>query len=491
MQSLTKILQHKGSSTTVPFFLGKDKVYRKNITPIPFVDKFDKSTVCNVGAATSDDIKEAIARATKAESAMAQMPSYERKEILLYVAEQIRIHTEEIATILVAEVGKTITDARGEVGRAVDTFTIAAEEAVRRHGDFQQLDLSKRNAGLTSIVNRFPVGVVSMITPFNFPINLAAHKIAPAIAVGCPFVLKPSSRTPFSVLILGEFLEKTSLPDGAFSILPCHMEDAHLFSTDDRIKMISFTGSAAVGWQLKSQSGKKKVALELGGNASCVVDADADLEYAVGRVVFGAFYGNGQSCISVQHVHVHDSIYDKFTEMLLQKTKALVMGNPYNEKTFLGPMIDVSESTRLCTWVAEAVSKGAKVLIGGKRDDAFMHATILEDVPGDANLSCQEAFGPICVLHKFSDFKQVCNTINKSIYGLQAGVFTKDINKAFYAFNNLHVGGVVINEVPSARVDSMPYGGIKDSGFGREGIKYAMEEMTEMKVMLMKNMGQL
>jgi acyl-CoA reductase-like NAD-dependent aldehyde dehydrogenase len=490
MQSLTKILQNKGSSTQVPFYLGKEKVFRNNIPSIPFIDKYNKSTVCNVGAASSDDIKAAIAKAVKAEPAMAQMPSYERKEILLYVADQIRIHSEEIATILVAEVGKTITDARGEVGRAVDTFTIAAEEAVRRNGDFQQLDLSKRNAGLSSIVSRFPVGLVSMITPFNFPINLAAHKIAPAIAVGCPFILKPSARTPLSALILGEFLEKTSLPDGAFSILPCHLEDAHLFSTDERIKMISFTGSAAVGWQLKSQSGKKKVALELGGNASCVVDQDADLDYAVGRVVFGAFYGNGQSCISVQHVHVHESIYDQFSKLLVQKASALVMGDPYSEKTFLGPMIDESESKRLCKWVDEAVNKGGKILLGGKRDAAFMEATILENVSADTQLSCQEAFGPICVLHKFSDFKQVCNTINESVYGLQAGIFTKDINKAFYAFNNLHVGGVVINEVPSARVDSMPYGGIKDSGFGREGIKYAMEEMSEMKVMLMKNMGQ-
>jgi len=423
---------------------------------------------------------------------LSKISSYERKEILLSVADQIRKNQEDIASILVAEIGKTITDARGEVGRAIDTFTIAAEESVRKSGEYTHLDISKRNVGLTSIVDKFPIGVVSMIVPFNFPINLAAHKIAPAIAVGCPFILKPSNRTPYSALIFGEFLSNTSLPDGSFSILPCQLEDAPIFSIDERIKMVSFTGSAQVGWKLKNEAGKKKVALELGGNASCVVDEDSDLEYAVNRVIFGAFYSNGQSCISVQHVHIHEKIYNSFTDALVNKANKLIVGNPYDEKTFLGPMIDVSESKRLEVWIKEAINKGAKILVGGVRDNAFMSATILENVSRDTQLYCQEAFGPICILHKFSNFKEVCDKINnESIYGLQAGIFTKDINKAFYAYENLHVGGVVINDVPSARVDSMPYGGIKESGFGREGIKYAMDEMTEFKIMLMKNISKL
>lgn len=488
--SFVSILRHKNANTLVPFYSGKEKVYNPKST-VPFIDKYHKTTVCEVSAASSIDIKNSLAKAESVQETMAKLPSYEKKEILLSVADQIRRNQENIAEILVAEIGKTITDARGEVGRAVDTFTIAAEESVRRDGEYNDLEISKRNAGLTSIIKKFPIGIVSMITPFNFPINLAAHKIAPAIAVGCPFILKPSNRTPYSALILGEFLANTGLPDGAFSILPCHLEDAPIFSTDERIKMISFTGSAQVGWKLKNESGKKKVSLELGGNASCIVDEDADLDYAVSRVAWGAFYGNGQSCISVQHIHVHERVYDAFKKALVEKAHQIVMGDPYNEKTFLGPMIDESESTRLEHWVNEAVSRGGKILSGGKKQAAFMPATILEDVPEDTQLTCQEAFGPICTIHKFTDFKQVCQTVNGGIYGLQAGIFTKDINKAFYAFENLHVGGVVINEVPSARVDSMPYGGIKDSGFGREGIKYAMDDMSEIKVLLMKNLGKL
>jgi len=333
---------------------------------------------------------------------------------------------------------------------------------------------------------RVPIGPCSFISPFNFPLNLAGHKIAPAIAVGCPFVLKPASATPIGALLIGEVLAETNLPQGAFSILPCRRDGADLFTTDERLKLLSFTGSPDVGWELKKKAGKKKVVLELGGNAFCIVDEDTDLNDCVQRMIIGAFYQSGQSCISVQNILVHERIYERFKEMLIEETKKLKMGDPKNEGTFIGPMISESEARRLHGWIKSAVDRGAKILCGGGLEGTMMQATLLENVPMDQNLFFKEAFGPVANLFKFSDFEDAVQMVNRSEYGLQAGVFTRDIHRAMKAWDRLEVGGVLINEIPSWRVDHMPYGGVKESGFGREGIRFAMEDMTEIRLMVIR-----
>ena len=331
-----------------------------------------------------------------------------------------------------------------------------------------------------------PIGPCSFISPFNFPLNLAAHKIAPAIAVGCPFVMKPASRTPLGAIIMGEVLAETDLPAGAFSILPASRDGADLFTEDDRLKLLSFTGSPDVGWALKAKAGKKKVVLELGGNAAVIIDHDADLDDALERVTFGAFYQSGQSCIGVQRIIIHEKIYDRFRDMLVAKAKTLKCGNPHDRETFIGPMIDVKEASRLDGWVQEAIASGANLLCGGNREGAMLDATLLENVPRTAKAFTEEAFGPIALLSKFSDFNAALDEVNDSKFGLQAGIFTRDLFKALDAWDRLDVGGVVINDVPSYRVDNMPYGGVKDSGLGREGVRFAMEDMTEIRNLVIR-----
>jgi acyl-CoA reductase-like NAD-dependent aldehyde dehydrogenase len=336
---------------------------------------------------------------------------------------------------------------------------------------------------------RVPLGPCSFISPFNFPLNLAAHKVAPAIAAGCPFVLKPASLTPVGALLIGEVLAETDLPRGAFSILPARRDGADLFTTDERLKLLSFTGSPAVGWDLKARAGKKKVVLELGGNAAVVVDADADLEDAVARIAFGAFYQSGQSCISVQRILVHEDVYARFRERLVAATAALRMGDPKDPECRIGPMISESEAARLEGWIRAAVAAGGRVLCGGKRDGVMHEATLLEDVPREQPIVCQEAFGPVAVLSRFRDFEAALAEVNEGDFGLQAGVFTRDLYKAQRAWDALEVGGVVIGDVPSWRVDHMPYGGVKDSGLGREGVRFAIEDMTEVRMLVVRTPG--
>ncbi len=331
-----------------------------------------------------------------------------------------------------------------------------------------------------------PIGACSFISPFNFPLNLAAHKVAPALAVGCPFVLKPASRTPLGAIIIGEVLAETDLPPGAFSILPARRDGADLFTTDPRLKLLSFTGSPAVGWDLKARAGKKKVTLELGGNAAVIVDRDADLADAIARVVFGAFYQSGQSCIGVQRIIVHAEVYAAFRDRLVAATKALVAGNPLDEDTFIGPMIDMGEADRLAGWIDAAVAAGATLLCGGQREGAMLAATLLEGVPRSTDLYAQEAFGPVAILSSFTRFDDALAEVNDSAFGLQAGVFTRDLFSMMKAWDVLDVGGVVINDVPSYRVDNMPYGGVKDSGLGREGARFAMEDMTEIRNLVIR-----
>lgn len=449
-------------------------------------DKYTGAVAFRVAQADAATISEGIAGAVRAAEPMARMASYERQAVLDHCVRRFRERFDELAFALCVEAGKPIKDAEGEVTRLIDTFRIAAEESVRMTGEVQPLDISPRAKGYQGMWKRVPIGPCSFISPFNFPLNLAAHKIAPAIAVGCPFVMKPASRTPLGAIIMGEILAETDLPEGAFSILPAHRDGADLFTEDDRLKLLSFTGSPDVGWALKAKSGKKKVVLELGGNAAVIVDHDADLDDALERIIFGAFYQSGQSCIGVQRIIIHESIYERFRDMLVARAAGLVAGDPKDRATFIGPMISEGEARRLDGWIQQAIEGGARLLCGGKREGAMLEATLLENVDPSAAAYREEAFGPLALLSRFSDFGAALEEVNDSKFGLQAGIFTRDLFKMFDAWDRLDVGGVVINDVPSYRVDNMPYGGVKDSGLGREGIRFAMEDMTEIRNLVVR-----
>jgi acyl-CoA reductase-like NAD-dependent aldehyde dehydrogenase len=467
-----------------PYYLGNEPV-----TPnrdLAVTDKFTGEVATHVPLADAAAIERGIELAVGATEAMRALGAYERQAILNHCVARFTERAEELAMALCIEAGKPIKDSRGEATRLVDTFRVAAEESVRITGEVMPMDISARAKGYTGMWKRVPIGPCSFISPFNFPLNLAAHKVAPAIAAGCPFVLKPASLTPIGALIIGEVLAETNLPRGAFSILPAHREGAGLFTTDDRLKLLSFTGSPDVGWALKAKAGKKKVVLELGGNAAVIVDRDADLEDAVARIIIGAFYQSGQSCIGVQRVIAHEEIYAALRDQLVAATLKLQMGDPKDEQTFIGPMISEAEASRLDAWIQQAVSAGGRLLCGGKRDGAMLEATLLEDVPKDQTLVCKEAFGPVAVLSSFRDFDAALAEVNDSDFGLQAGLFTRDLYKAQKAWDTLEVGGVVIGDVPSWRVDHMPYGGVKDSGLGREGIRFAIEDMTEIRLLVVR-----
>jgi acyl-CoA reductase-like NAD-dependent aldehyde dehydrogenase len=449
-------------------------------------DKYTGEVAFRVAQADAATIDEAIGRAAAAAAPMARLASYERQAVLQHCVERFRERSAELAYALCVEAGKPIRDAEGEVTRLIDTFRIAAEESVRLTGEVQPLDISPRARGYQGIWKRVPIGPCSFISPFNFPLNLAAHKIAPALAVGCPFVMKPASRTPLGAILMGEVLAETELPPGAFSILPTSRDGADLFTEDDRLKLLSFTGSPEVGWKLKARAGRKKVVLELGGNAAVVVDRDADLEDAVERIVFGAFYQSGQSCIGVQRIVIHADVYDALKERLVARTRRLVAGNPHDRETFIGPMISEGEAERLHGWVREAIDAGATLLCGGERNGAMLQATLLEDVDRRCRVYRDEAFGPVAILSRFTDFDAALDEVNDSKYGLQAGIFTRDLFRVLDAWDRLEVGGVVINDVPSYRVDNMPYGGVKESGLGREGVRFAMEDMTEIRNLVIR-----
>lgn len=467
-----------------PYYLANEPLLPN--TDLVVTDKFTHETVARVAMADTAAIDQGIAACVKAAEPLARMPPYERQAVLNHCVQRFTERFEELAMSLCLEAGKPINDSRGEVGRLIDTFRIAAEESVRMRGEIMNLEISPRAKGYQGMWKRVPIGPCSFISPFNFPLNLAAHKIAPALAVGCPFVLKPASRTPIGALIIGEILAETDLPQGAFSILPCSRDGADLFTTDDRLKLLSFTGSPTVGWNLKAKCGKKKVVLELGGNAACIVDADANIDDAVKRLVFGAFYQSGQSCIGVQRIIVHDSIYAELSEKLVTATQQLVAGDPKNEETFIGPMISENEAERLDSWIKQAVAAGATLLCGGKRTGAMLEATLLEGVSKDQAVCSQEAFGPVAVLSRFTKFEDALTEVNDSNFGLQAGIFTRDLYKMQQAWETLEVGGIVIGDVPSWRVDNMPYGGVKDSGLGREGVVFAMEDMTEIRNLVIR-----
>ena len=468
-----------------PLYLN-NKAVQPN-TDLEVIYKFTGEIAFRTALATPDVIDEAIAGAVRAAEPMARLASFEKRDVLAHCVTRFQERFDELAYALCVEAGKPIADSEGEVTRLIDTFRIAAEEATRNYGEVQPLDISARAKGYMGMWKRVPIGPCSFISPFNFPLNLAAHKIAPAIAMGCPFVMKPASLTPLGAIIMGEVLAECDiLPEGAFSILPATRDGADLFTTDERLKLLSFTGSPGVGWDLKAKAGKKKVVLELGGNAAVIVDKDADLDHALARIIFGAFYQSGHSCIVVQRSIIQADIYDEFRAMLVAKTKTLVAGDPKDRKTFIGPMISEKEAARLDGWIEEAVANGAKLLVGGKREGAMLEATLLEEVDRGAKVYREEAFGPLAILSKFTDWDEALAEINDSKFGLQAGLFTRDIHKVLDAWDHLDVGGIVVNDVSSYRVDNMPYGGVKDSGLGREGVRFAMEDMSEIRNLVIR-----
>jgi acyl-CoA reductase-like NAD-dependent aldehyde dehydrogenase len=472
---------------TYPLYLN-NKAAQPN-TDLVVTDKFTGEVAFRTALATPDVIDAAIAGAVRAAEPMAEMASFERQAVLDHCVKRFRERFDELAWALCVEAGKPIADSEGEVTRLIDTFRIAAEESTRNYGEIQPLDISPRAKGYMGMWRRVPIGPCSFISPFNFPLNLAAHKIAPAIAIGCPFVMKPASLTPLGAIIMGEVLAETDLPEGAFSILPATRDGADLFTTDERLKLLSFTGSPGVGWELKAKAGKKKVVLELGGNAAVVVDKDADLDHALARIIFGGYYQSGQSCIHVQRVIIHEDIYDTFRDMLAAKVRTLVSGDPKDRNTFIGPMISVKEAQRLKGWVDDAIGGGAKLLAGCACNGAMLEATLVEDCSRDTELYREEAFGPVVILSKFREWRDALDEVNDSKFGLQAGLFTRDLHKVMLAWDKLEVGGVVVNDVSSYRVDNMPYGGVKDSGLGREGVRFAMEDMSEIRNLVIRREG--
>lgn len=453
---------------------------------LPVEDKYHGHVVTRVARADSAALNQAISAAVEATAPMRRLAAWQRKAILLHLVRRCRERTDQLIEVLMMEAGKPRQFARGEVGRLIDTLQFSAEETTRITGQVLPLDVTERASGYRGMWQRVPVGPCAFITPWNFPLNLVAHKIGPAVACGCPFILKPASSTPVSALLLGEMLAETDLPTGAFSILPMRASDADALVEDERIKKLSFTGSAAVGWQLRDRARKKHVTLELGGNAAVVIDRDAHLNDAVARCVFGGYYQSGQSCISVQRILIHRTVYDEFRQMFVAAVQRLKTGDPRDEETFVGPIISENDAKRIEATVRQAVQRGARLLCGGKRDGRMIEPTVLEAVPRDADASCEEIFGPVTLLEPFDEFDEAVQAVNASRYGLQAGVFTRDIGRIQQAWDELQVGGVVINDVPSFRVDHMPYGGSKESGLGREGIRWAIESMTEVRLLVIR-----
>ena len=450
---------------------------------------YNDETVGVISAATPELLKLAVDKAEAGFQKTRTMSSAERSAVLGKIVVGIGQRIEELARTISLEAGKTIRDARTEVARSMNTFTIAAEEAKRFGGELMPLDLLPATKGRWGITRRFPIGVTLAISPFNFPLNLIAHKVAPAIAVGNPFIIKPSSATPITALKLSEIILEAGWPEEAISVTPCKGAVTESILKDPRLKKLSFTGSPEVGWRLKSLCGKMKITLELGGNAAVIVDEPASLEYAVNRCVLGAFSNAGQICISIQRIIIRSSLYDKFVEMFVSLARNLKMGDQLQETTDLGPMIDLASAEKAEFWVKQAVENGAEIIMGGQRNGTMFPPTILANVPRTQPAYCNEIFAPVALLSRYDDFDDALAEVNDSKYGLQAGVFTNDWKKAWKAFETLEVGGVIIGDIPTFRIDHMPYGGVKESGFGREGLRYAMEEMSELRLLTLNPEG--
>ncbi len=465
------------SSETVPIFLAGEFV--RAGTPLEVRDPATGDLVATTWQAGPQELETATAAAVEAFAATRRLASFERRDALAHVAARIDQDAGELAELLSRESGKPIRDAKGEVARGALTFRTAAEEALRINGEWLPLDWSAANRGRSGIVRRYPIGPVAGISPFNFPLNLAAHKVAPAIAAGCSIVLKPPSKDPLVMLRVAQYLAETNLPKGAVSILPMDRPTGDRMVADDRFKLLTFTGSPSVGWKMKAEAGKKKVVLELGGNAGAIVDETADLDWAVARLAFGAFAYSGQVCISVQRIYVVEAIFEEFQRRFVDKVSQLRVGSPLDPATDLGPMVDAKAVARTHAWVGEALARGARALTGGEPNGLFYPPTVLVDVPKDARVCGEEVFAPVVNLFPVPDFAAGLAEINDSQFGLQCGVFTNDLERTLAAHDELEVGGVIVNDVPTWRTDSMPYGGVKDSGIGREGLRWSIEDMTE------------
>lgn len=459
------------------------KTYRSIKVKNPYTGE----ALAKVYLADGDFLDMAVESALKGAQISSQLSAYDRYTILTKVAEGIQLREEELAHTIAGEAGKPIRFARNEVSRARLTFTWAAEESRRVEGEFLPLDVAPQTRGYYAIARRFPLGVVLGIAPFNFPLNLVAHKIAPALASGNAIILKPASQTPVTAIKLGKILQDAEVPPGVVNILPSSGKNAESLVRDGRIKKLTFTGSARVGWYLKSLAGKKRVTLELGGNAAAVVEPDSHLDEIIPRLVLGAFAYAGQICISVQRIYVQEEIFDAFVQKFVDETvKSALYGDPMDEKTMVGPMIDLEAAKRAESWIREAEKKGARVLVGGKRKKNMLEPTVLTHTRPDMKVVCEEIFAPVVVVEPYKQFSDALKMVNNSYYGLQAGIFTNDLRKIEEAYVKLEVGGVIVNDYPTFRIDPMPYGGTKDSGMGREGLKYAIEEMTEIKLLVIK-----
>jgi len=446
---------------------------------------YDGALIATTFLTPEEKIEEAVATAAAARETIAALPTWRRAELLRALAAGVEARREDLSRLLALEAGKPIRAARQEVDRSAFTFRNAAEEAQRIHHEMIPLDLHPAGKGRWGLVRRFPVGAVLAVTPFNFPVNLIAHKLGPALAAGCPLVLKPSPKTPLTALLMAEIARDAGVPPEALSVINCTNERAAQLAEDPRFRLLTFTGSAEVGWMLRSRAGKKRVALELGGNAGAVIAADADVHYAAERCAIGGFGFSGQSCISVQRIFAHRNVYENFTAAVVERARALRTGDPMDEKTDAGPLITRQAAERVESWVKDAAHSGAKVLCGGGREGSIVAPAVLTETRPDMNVNCREVFGPVVTVEPFDDFDRVLAAVNSTPYGLHAGVFTRDIKAAFRAFERLEVGGVIVNDVPTFRVDHMPYGGAKDSGAGREGPRYAIEEMTEPRLLVL------
>lgn len=470
--------------TTARPFLSAGR-WQHTATTAKIFNPFDGRLLAEVCQAGSGEIEAAVQSTIEGARLMRNQPSHARSALLHKIADLLHARRDDCARIMAEEAGKPITDARREVGRAVQTFTVAAEEAKRIGGEVVPLDWTPGTEAYWGVTRRFPLGAILGITPFNFPINLVAHKVAPALAAGNAILIKPAPQTPLTALLLGELALEAGLPPGALNVVPCGNDMAGRLVADTRFKLLSFTGSAQVGWMLKAKSGKKKVVLELGGNAGVIIEPDADLDVAAQRCATGGFAYAGQTCISVQRILVHESIVEAFTAKLLALVSQLKSGDPFDEATVVGPLINPAATERVESWIKEAVAQGATILAGATRTGSVLDATVLTKVNATMKVSCEEIFGPLVTITPYAKFEQALALLNNSPYGLQAGVFTQDINRIFSAFRDLEVGAVLANDIPTFRADHMPYGGVKDSGMGREGVKYAIEEMTEPRLLVL------
>jgi aldehyde dehydrogenase (NAD+) len=475
----------EANMTVRSFYVGGE--WRTGEGSFDVTSPFDGGVVAAVGTPTLADTEDAVAAADRTFKEHSHLPTHVRAEALAQISRAIQERKDEVAELIAREGGKPIKWATIEAGRAVSTFRWASEEARRFSGEMMRLDTEESLGSRLAIIRRFALGPVLGISPFNFPLNLVAHKVAPALAVGAPIVIKPATSTPLGALFLAELISETDLPKGIFSVLPLSGSKAEVLVKDERFRKLSFTGSSEIGWKLKALDPHKHVTLELGGNAGVIVHSDADLEHAATRVAIGGNYQGGQSCIAVQRVLVQSDVYDEFAARLVEKVEALKIGDPLDSETDVGPLIDSGALDKVTEFVDEAVQRGAEILCGGKREDPFYRPTVLANTTPDMKVRCEEIFGPVVTLDPYDEFEQAIAEVNNSRYGLQAGVFTNDLERIMLAHRGLEVGGVIVGDTSAFRADQMPYGGTKDSGYGREGLRFAMEEMTEPRILVLSN----